>query len=484
MKTKKPNIVLIIIDALRQDHLSCYGYPKKTSPNIDKIAKEGLLFENFYSTSCWTVPSHASLFTGLYPTEHQTNDGESLLNPNLLSLPEKLKNQGYTTIGFSDNPYISKFLDFSRGFDLFEDPFFREDIIDWRTFVKKRKHKKGIAKYIEILKYLFEQKKEGKKFLSSIKTGIQLKFFEFFEAKFKRGDKGAKRVLQKIKKEKSKLLKEPYFLFINFMEVHGPYRPPLRYSPFLLNHPFWFFLAPYPNAWDYYVKGKDFFKEIDQLLPFYDAEIRYIDKIIGDLFEELKSKNTIFIITSDHGEKFGEKGQINHIYSLDEVLIKIPLIIWGCGKGRIKKFFQLTDLHWGIVELAGLKENPPWHSFSIFGNFEKPSVFCEYFLWNERYLRKKYPLSIVKKYFDHQIKAIIKDQWKYIKNFTTKKEELYFLKDDPQEKNDLSSKNPEVLEKMRNLLNDFLSKLQKCENVKKTQEKEDIQKHLQALGYI
>ena len=484
MKTKKPNIVLIIIDALRQDHLSCYGYPKKTSPNIDKIAKEGLLFENFYSTSYWTLPTHASLFTGFYLTEHQTIYGNDIFNPNFKSLAEKLKEQGYKTVGFSGNPFISRYFGFDRGFDFFKDPFSKEkDIIDWRDFLKKRKHEKGLLKYFEIIKHFSKEKKKGKKIFASLKAGLKFKFYEFF-LRLQRGDKGAKKVLQKIKKEKKKLLKEPYFLFINFMEVHGPYRPPLRYSPFLLNHPFWFFFSPYPFPNDYQAgKANLSFNDLQDLKKFYEAEIRYIDEIIGKLFQELKNENTIFVITSDHGEEFGEHGSFTHTFGLYNTLFEIPLIIWGLDKGRIKKAFQLTDLHFSLLSLAGIKEKT-WHSGSFFDGFEKELIFGEYFIGDKKALEKRYSKEVVKKYWDFEIKAIIKDQWKYIKNFTTKKEELYFLKDDPQEKNDLSSKNPEILENMRNLLNDFLSKLQKCENVKKTEEREDIQKHLQALGYI
>ncbi len=128
----KPNLIFIVIDTLRADRLSCYGYPRKTTPEIDKIAREGIIFERHYSPSSWSTAAMASLFTGLYPRQHGCIDFASLVLPSQFeTLPEALKKQGYRTIGVSGNPLLSVKTGFSRGFDRFDEKCFQN--VNWRS---------------------------------------------------------------------------------------------------------------------------------------------------------------------------------------------------------------------------------------------------------------------------------------------------------------------------------------------------------------
>jgi arylsulfatase A-like enzyme len=130
-----PNIILITIDTLRADHLSCYGYHRQTSPFIDSIAGESVVFTNAYSTSSWTAPSMASIFTGHYPRSHgvlhgvargpkAAVTGQEILVKDFLTIAEALKTAGYTTFGVSSNGHISRGTGFSQGFDYFATHWF------------------------------------------------------------------------------------------------------------------------------------------------------------------------------------------------------------------------------------------------------------------------------------------------------------------------------------------------------------------------
>ena len=115
---KKPNIVLISIDTLRADHVSCYGYERKTTPCLDQLAEEGILFENSYSTGVWTPPGHGSMLTGLHPCQHGAT-GKNRLRKSVPTLAEILQNNGYRTVGLINNPQVGELVGFDRGHEIF-----------------------------------------------------------------------------------------------------------------------------------------------------------------------------------------------------------------------------------------------------------------------------------------------------------------------------------------------------------------------------
>ena len=116
-----PNILLISVDALRPDHLGCYGYGRATSPNIDKLAGEGALFENAISSTSWTLPAHAALFTGLADSVHGCTDTDRRLAENRHTLAERLKEAGYATVGFFSGPYLHSVFGVGQGFEEYVD---------------------------------------------------------------------------------------------------------------------------------------------------------------------------------------------------------------------------------------------------------------------------------------------------------------------------------------------------------------------------
>lgn len=126
---RKPNVILITMDTTRKDHLSCYGYQEKTTPRLDQLARESIVFENAYSTSSWTLPAHASLFTGLYPSQHGAHVREGFWGPKALhdqniTLAEILAHHGYVTAGFIGGYFCSSFFGMAQGFDYYHESLF------------------------------------------------------------------------------------------------------------------------------------------------------------------------------------------------------------------------------------------------------------------------------------------------------------------------------------------------------------------------
>ncbi|PYX09114.1 MAG: hypothetical protein DMG88_07370 [Acidobacteria bacterium] len=300
-----PNVLVIVIDTLRADHLSSYGYARTTSPQIDQLAKNGVLFENAIAPCSWTLPSHASLLTGRYPFEHGLKNvqpwlgwGERNLN-GLATLGEALQRRGYRTGAFSANRiFFTRNVGLGRGFAHFEDYF--DSISD--SFIRTL-YGREFARF-----YLNRTEKS--------KVTRAFRFFGFDAwldkdtegsgdyggayAKRKRADAVNQELLQWIERNP----RRPFFAFLNYLDVHYAYGGPYGY--------------PKPE-WDH-----------GTVIDEYDAGVRYVDDYIGRLLQELQrqglAENTVVIITSDHGESLGEHGMNYHGISLYWNLIHVPLI--------------------------------------------------------------------------------------------------------------------------------------------------------------
>ena len=121
MKKKLPNIILIVLDTVGAKHMSLYGYHRRTTPNLERIAEECTVYNCCFAPSCWTIPSHASMFTGLYPSQHGAHEGNYFIDENVQHLVKVLKNSGYRTFGISSNGLVSPTTGLCPGFDYFKD---------------------------------------------------------------------------------------------------------------------------------------------------------------------------------------------------------------------------------------------------------------------------------------------------------------------------------------------------------------------------
>ena len=340
------NIILIVLDTLGAKHMSLYGYHRRTTPNLERLAGEATVFSRCFATGCWTIPSHGSLFTGLYPSEHGAYEGRYLLHDNIHHLVPSLKMMGYRTLGISSNNLVAPASGLCPGFDYFKDygagflklfqgggfaPLSPEDDLSailaaadnprgkWRLLAR---YLRATGNWDKVCKRLFEK----------VKNRSREKLDNFFglspiahSAKYsEKTEKLFKQIIQEHDHHSS----QPFFLFINFLEAHHYYRPPLRFRQFSQRHD-----RQTQNICDFYghdnsPASKDVINTYKNL---YDDEIYYLDDIIGRLYHVLKKSSifdhTALIITSDHGEHFGEKGYYGHMLSLHNELIWIPLVI-------------------------------------------------------------------------------------------------------------------------------------------------------------
>ncbi len=315
---KLPNIVLIVIDALRADHLSCLGYARQTTPFIDKVAAGGVLFRRCYSTSSWTLPACTSMMTGLYTGTHNVKYWNSVIPKNLTVLPEVLRNNGYYCAGVSSNPFLTSQHGFDRGFDVFDD-----------------------TTVLAAAEWGFPLEKSKFRALVLASTGAT-------------ATRRAMELLNDRPPDK------PFFLFVHYMDCHADYVPP----------------PPYDRKFDPEYKGKitghvqsqryetDMAKrDLQHVVALYDGEIAYTDKMVGNLLDHLAAlgleKNTCVILTADHGEEFLEHGGWLHGRTLFEEVILVPLIFRWPGRissGRqINEPVSLVDIMPTVLGLLGIK---------------------------------------------------------------------------------------------------------------------------------
>lgn len=265
-----PNIVFISIDTLRPDHLGCYGYERSTSPNIDRLASQGIVFTNAYSQSPWTLPSHMTMFTSLYSHVHGLYDDGRVLSPAIPTLPELLRKEGYATYGVVSATYVAARFGFSRGFDVFIEDF------------------------------------------------------------GKRAEKITARAVSFLADREN--TDDPFFLFVHYFDPHSTYSAPDPFKTMFDSD----YSGPVNGSTETLVNinffGKEISKEdLEHIIALYDGEIAYCDAQIGVLLSELErlglSDNTVFILTSDHGEEFLDHGLMYHRHTLYDELLRVPFIV-------------------------------------------------------------------------------------------------------------------------------------------------------------
>lgn len=306
-QVKPVPVILISIDTLRADHLHCYGYERPTSPNIDALARDGVLFSRVYAPSSWTLPSHVSLLTSLYCFNHQVETGLDRLSPELITLADIFRENGYYCAAFTGGGFLSTVYGYSRGFDLYRDD----------------------------LGGVFQQE-------------------------------GAAQVAQATLEWLNQSKDLPFFLFIHTYQPHSPYACPYPYKArFLPPEAKWGNLDLIG-----YLGGKQgIFKplppeEKENIIALYDGEILYTDEVlIGRLLAALKElglyQQSLIILTSDHGEEFYEHRSWGHGQDLYEESLRIPLIIKfpenSQANKRIEEAVRLIDVLPTIVDFLKLK---------------------------------------------------------------------------------------------------------------------------------
>jgi hypothetical protein len=334
----QPNVLVVILDAARRDAFEPYGAPAGSSPAIAQLAARGAALPDVYATAPWTVPSHASIFTGLMPRAAGLSRVPSVAasKPAVAvhrdrMLPEVLRRAGYRTTAVSANLWVSAASGFDVGFEEFR------QVTSGRH---GRMHEIG-------------RRAQARWLLEALRARV---------------DDGAVAVERELA-ERLKPADRPFFCFVNLLECHSPYLPPRPYGGFaplrrLLTaedarryftlHGIWHACGgtlEVPEA------------TLRRARHFYRAAIRYMDDWLARVLERLDRQgildDTIVVIASDHGENFGEGGLITHGLSLDQRLVNVPFVTAGPGAtdAPLNSFANLP--RW-IAERVGLAEHP-WH---------------------------------------------------------------------------------------------------------------------------
>ena len=397
------NIFLVVIDALRSDHLGCYGYHRETSPEIDKIAGEGITFDKVMSQSSWTKPSVASLLTSTYPEIHGVKVIQDSLSGQEAFLPTILKKFGYVTGCIQTNPFLSRESGFNQDFDFYLELF---------------DNAPGVYK-------------------PRINDAINA-VFDWVD----------------------RFTVHPFFLYLHVLDTHNPYAPPKEFNRF---------------------------GDTDQDL--FDGEVRFVDYYIGLIRRYLALKGlqekTLFIITSDHGEEFGEHGHSYHAKHLYQEVLRVPLIISSPAlipSGlSIPTQVRSIDMVPTILQLLGIPPLAQHQGESLIPLLnlasapERPALSQ---IGEGNPAEKK-----------NELISFNTGNYKLIWDKQTDTKELYHLVTDPQEKNNIADEEKEKCRDLQTQINIFLqpsdeSPFHYKPNRKKISLDEDLLKRLRGLGYI
>jgi arylsulfatase A-like enzyme len=448
-----PNVLLIVLDTTRVDRLSAYGYDRPTTPALERIAAEGLAFRRAYAASPWTLPSHASMFTGEYAAVHNATWEHQRLDERLPTLAEHLSEMGLRTAAFSRQVWLSDETGLMRGFEDFYDLYWRSTtalVAAWRLGVDKIKERRG------------------------------------FE------DKGAALVTDRFKGWIDRHGDRPFFAFINYVEPHAYYQPP---APFREQ-----FLAeerkdtPWGRAQNVAVQrhnAGDLVYSADDFAAFsdlYDGAVAYQDSRMGEALDHLRTRGlldkTLLLITADHGENLGD-------FCVYNTLLHVPLIVRLPGlvpAGAATDTPVENRLLWSLIEKVLWDPGPeapiPAEQLaSVLRETDEAGgpVFAE--LYTRPLETDLWRASPRREQLTRRLKCVVLGNLKYIRA-SDEAEELYDVIADPGELNNLAGLRAEDRDVLRDLLAAKVATLGTAEGGEGPDFSEALKRRLKSLGYL
>jgi len=474
-----PNVVLLVIDSLRPDHLSCYGYSKQTSPNIDNLAHNSVVFEDAISPSAWTRPVFASILTGTYPSKNGVYSGfvgksssRTQYVDRFPTIMEILRPYGYRSFGVTDSFLVN----------LFPPEFDRFIGLNFPSAAKMMvlENRAALRKFIDLLwqrKSVLNLSSSGASFLKNMtaKTWV--------DGNYARG---------------------PFFMLIHH-SVHWPFEPPDPFYSSFLDESLKRQVGSIRRDVYELIAQQDLSRHTEVLKALYDAQIAWVDACVADLLDHLKSlgifENTLVVITADHGELLGEHGLLFHQFVLYEPLIKVPFIVkfpdlYNNGK-RYSGLVQTVDILPTVLDYLKLE----WRDVSrelqgksllklVEKEDEREFTISERSDWSPRFsakriaeLEQKYPKFDWEKYV-HEIVAIRTKDYKYIWS-SEGRDELYDLAHDPEETNNTISNQTEKARELRDKMESWKHSFVPAEQFVLERELEgSVKKRLRKLGYL
>jgi len=472
----RPNILLVVLDTARASRV----YDADLMPNLNEFAGDAATYTNAYTTAPWSLPSHASVFTGRYTSGHRTHADEPQFTPEATPLATRLNETGYETLAYSNNFWVSPSFGFDAGFDEYH--------VGWELF-------NGGEGFAEVGKEHTDVPGQLRAFAPKLLSRNGLKTLAnalFLVTLWDRYDSGAYLTNRQVKKWFGGA-DEPFFMFLNYHEPHLNYDAPDSYvdqvTPAGKTPPD----ADDVNqeAWAYVTGEVEMDEsEFEQLRTLYDAELRYLDSRLGALFDSLEREGlldeTLVVVTSDHGENLGDHDLMAHQYCLYDTLMHVPLMVRGPGvePGTRDGFVELRDLYPTLLDAAGIEDAPAERD--IRGDPDRGMVGAEY--WTPpcptSELRADYgSLPERVQQFDRGLQAVRTAEWKLIVG-TDGSTRLYDLSADPNEQTDVSEDHPEVVEELSGAIQSRFDPISADDDYTKPDVSPVVTDRLEDLGYL
>lgn len=340
-----PNVLLLILDTVRASSLSLYGAERVTTPKLEAFARSATVFDWAFSTAPWTLPSHSSMFTGQYPSQ-QTGDWTTPLDGAHATLAGVFDTYGYATAGFTANLVATpRGFGLDRGFSRYEDHRHSLGQFVLSTTLGQASSLRNAWEAIVRQRWLGRALRELARF--------------DFEPRYSYPDnapKTADDITSAFLRWQAGHSDRPFFAFLNFFDAHGPYESPARYDTL--------------------------FGASDRVRDKYERSIRYLDDALAALFDSLAVRgaldNTVVVVTSDHGEQFGEHGLGWHSNSLYEQLTHVPLLIRYPARVpsgvRVAQQVSLRDLAATLIDLSGFPDGRGLGGMSLAPTWGSPDA--------------------------------------------------------------------------------------------------------------
>jgi uncharacterized sulfatase len=437
------------------------GYHRDTTPNLQRIATSpnGEYASQCVASSNATATSSSSILTGTQPSRHQVKITAEYLPKELKTVPELFGEQGYYTACLSRNAYVGPGLGLDRGFDRFS------------LIVSSSLHK--AVPLGTLVKWLVNIRRHSAGFTTDaskhatpyLLNDTLKRWFRDFEGQ-----------------------EDPFFLYAHYNEPHRPFYPPL---PFLDTYTDGISMSTEKAAETAMRIHRDndaivangcnlSEAEWEALHAMYDAEIRYTDEMVGRLYDFARSRDlgeTIFVVTADHGEHFGEHGELAHVLGLDDAVTHVPLVVDGLD-ADVNGVVQHIDVMKTLVAMAGgqteqfqgidLRTQQREYAISQRG----PTDFQRFLRYNEEFDTSRFPASLTSTFRDTEFRYLIADD----------RSELYRL---PNEKTDVSDRHPEVNEKMASFASEWLeTEGTPAGTAESDRMTEEMRRQLRDLGYL
>jgi len=416
------HVVLIVIDTLRADHLGLYGYPRPTSPNLDSWARRGVVFDQAFSSSPWTLPTFGSILTGLVPSRHGAGERardsgkrwkRAPLRDSVETLPEALAARGWQTAAVVSNPFLREHFGLARGFQIYD-------------YERGRTATAVIDRSLELIDEL-------------------------------RG--------------------RPFLLMVHLIDPHLPYRAPKPWRGT--------FSTDSPEL-DIGRSRKEIIANLDELsaddrqaiIDRYDEEVLFVDHEIGRFLDALESQglldDSLIALTADHGEELFDRGYFEHGHAMHQELLRVPLILWDSSleSRREPAPFSLVDLAQTLYVAA---QGEP--SSSLPGSSRWKSI-------RDAKLERNSPIIAENTLWSAEQKALVIWPYKLILHEKSGTRELYDLENDPMEKSDLARTHSDLADRLQQELFAKLAASESESDRESLAITEETEQELRSLGYL